>query len=738
MLEKASWIWNNQTEQVNTFADFLISFKAKKGNNYILYLSSCVNHMITLNGEYVPSSQREGYENEPEYQTLDITSSVKDGDNEIIITVYSQGIDSYIWRNRPAGLIFSLYENGVLIDASSEKTPSRPNKNFVHGQMEKISSMLGFTFKADLTATPLSFSSDNTVVVDKTKNLKARTIKDLTVMPNVASEISAQGVFFDKSNESVTLGTRAHNAFLSAKTPSELCKQIILGLYNNRFVLNGEKSYTYETKEDVDGVYITVDLTKNTVGYPSFDVEVDEDTRLVVSYGEHLDDLRPRSNVAGYQFAYEVQLKKGKNTFVFPIRRTACRYFTALFYTKKVTVNYFGMRECIYPIESPSQFSCSDSIHTRIFDVAQRTLRLCMHDHYEDCPSREQGMYIMDTQIQALCGYYALGEYQFPKSCFEMMVNSLRDDNFFEMIFPGTCVHTIPCFSINFIPLVWEYYMFSGDVEILEKTFDTMQKLIGERLAVIDEKTGLIPSPQGEKFWNFLEWQKGSDGVFNGVTNLDFNLFHMAYNGFYSLVCRAFSNVCKTLGKDDQAEKFEKLYESINKSIHKYFYNDEMKAYTSCISFERDVESYYTELASSLAICCGACPDECIDNVLESIASGKFLSITTSHAKYKYDALMTNPDKYNGFVMDEIADIWGGMLYQGATSFWETANGSKDFSLSGSQCHGWSATPIYVYFRYGLGIYPEKPGFKEYTVAPKIKGYTFKGKFKTPNGTIEL
>ena len=89
--------------------------------------------------------------------------------------------------------------------------------------------------------------------------------------------------------------------------------------------------------------------------------------------------------------------------------------------------------------------------------------------------------------------------------------------------------------------------------------------------------------------------------------------------------------------------------------------------------------------------------------------------------------------------MKEIEDIWGGMIYKGATSFWETENGPLDFSLSGSMCHGWSTIPIYVYFRYCLGVYPEKPGFADYKVQPKISnGYTFKGKFATPQGTIEL
>ena len=40
---------------------------------------------------------------------------------------------------------------------------------------------------------------------------------------------------------------------------------------------------------------------------------------------------------------------------------------------------------------------------------------------------------------------------------------------------------------------------------------------------------------------------------------------------------------------------------------------------------------------------------------------------------------------------------WLGEILDGATTVWETIEGSEDFSDAGSLCHGWSALPIYYY-----------------------------------------
>lgn len=59
-----------------------------------------------------------------------------------------------------------------------------------------------------------------------------------------------------------------------------------------------------------------------------------------------------------------------------------------------------------YPVQRIGR-KFEDKTMRKIYDVSVYTLRQCMHEHYEDCPWREQALYTMDSRNQMLCGYYA-------------------------------------------------------------------------------------------------------------------------------------------------------------------------------------------------------------------------------------------------------------------------------------------------------------------------------------------
>ena len=87
------------------------------------------------------------------------------------------------------------------------------------------------------------------------------------------------------------------------------------------------------------------------------------------------------------------------------------------------------------------------------------------------------------------------------------------------------------------------------------------------------------------------------------------------------------------------------------------------------------------------------------------------------------------------------------MLSSGAQTLWETSVGADDFDNAGSLCHAWSAVPVYVVYRYFIGLYPLKPGFENYDLKPcstnslsKIEAQLYMGnkskKINIDNGLI--
>ena len=99
-------------------------------------------------------------------------------------------------------------------------------------------------------------------------------------------------------------------------------------------------------------------------------------------------------------------------------------------------------------------------------------------------------------------------------------------------------------------------------------------------------------------------------------------------------------------------------------------------------------------------------------------------------------------------VLDEIRSYWGGMLAQGATTFWETYDPKEGYperlAMYGNRygkslCHAWGASPIYLLGKYYLGVCPTKPGYAEWECRPCLGDLKWmKGDVPTPHGNIHI
>ena len=101
------------------------------------------------------------------------------------------------------------------------------------------------------------------------------------------------------------------------------------------------------------------------------------------------------------------------------------------------------------------------------------------------------------------------------------------------------------------------------------------------------------------------------------------------------------------------------------------------------------------------AILTGTVPAERLAGLGSELKQAKrCVPCTPAAFQAKYEAIM-KADGDKAFCLDEICRVFGGMLFSGATSYWETEQGEADFGDAGSLCHGWAAVACWFLDRYG-------------------------------------
>lgn len=695
---RAKWIWEEGYGGVNTYVTFydLLDLTGS-ADGCVMNLSVDTDYCLEINGEVVSMGQYADYPFDKVYDTIDLSSCLVPGENRIVIRCWHQGIDTSTARSETAGLIYEIQRRGEVLAFSSTDTFSAPESEYDMGSVEFVSGQLGHTFR--YYSGRMATEEPPTVEVDKPMPARLRPIRKLVVGDDEPAVLTVNGTFRQTCDG--TLGQRMQYAALTFKDP------------NADRPLPSADGIRLTADNGDDGVFAVIDTGRENAGILSLDIEVDGACDILIGWGEHLDDMRVRAYVGGRNFCALYHAAKGRNRWVNPFRRLGLRYMQLHIYTGSALIRYAGIRTTDYPLGYQAKFTCADALHMKIHEVSKRTLQMCMHEHYEDCPWREQALYSMDSRNQMLCGYYAFREYDFPKACIRLMAQSIREDNMLELCSPARVSITIPSFSAIFLTQVYEYMQYSGDREFAREMLPVMQRIAQGFYDRTDGNTGLQACYQDRKYWNFYEWQPGLSGEIGGTTDDDSVTFDAPLCAFVSLAYRSLADLMDALGQEGSF--WRQAHRNLNDAVNRYFWNDEAGCYYSYM--RRNGEKLHLcELTNSVIVYAGAAEGERLDSVLAHLAAGDLMYVTLSYSIFKYEALMRRPERYARTVFADIARQWGHMLSHGATTFWETIRGEEDFANAGSLCHGWSAIPIYFYHRYALAMDGSVTGLYECAV----------------------
>ncbi len=666
----AKWIRNQDCMGINTYAEFSQDFTPLEAPK--IKLSCDGNFVLYLNDSFVGCGQYQGYEDLQFFEEYDLSPFLIGGVNHLRILAHHPGKDFSTHRASPAGLIFEVTDGGQVLCASSSETLSRPDTRYRFGEeVGKVTGQLGFTFAFDQTAAPAPWQAS--VLSSRSLELRRRPIKQLKILPPAPTLLHSYGTFRDTEEASPAL--QMQNAYL--KTTSD--PRPVYFPYFPGIPL---------TAPDGDGTFVLVDLGEESTGFFSMEIELSAPAKILVGWGEHLSDLRVRTAIDGRNFAFSLTLPAGRQTVEFPLLRLGLRYLQLHIYAPDCTLYYAGIRPTLYPIGKPAPAPIQDALHQKIYETCIHTLHLCMHEHYEDCPWREQALYAMDSRNQMLIGYHVFRETRFAKASLELIAHSLRADGFLELCSPARVSVNIPAFSAIFLVQLQEYLQYSNDRAFVKRMLPTARRVADNFLHRI-ERNGLIRAIPG--YWNFYEWQGSLSG-----NQPDQNSPRRSYDAplcaFVAMGLAALAKICDELGEDGSC--YRSCKDRMAKAVQK-FWAPEQGCYATYLAEEKI--HHFCELTNALFFCADLVPQKRKEKVLKKLRHGPLIPITLSHSIFKYQALLSDPNNID-FVLADIAERFGAMLFSGATTFWETDLGEQDFSNAGSLCHGWSAVPAYVYF----------------------------------------
>ena len=378
-----------------------------------------------------------------------------------------------------------------------------------------------------------------------------------------------------------------------------------------------------------------------------------------------------------------------------------------------------------FDAQRSGSFRCSDDEINRIWDVAAYTMDLTTREFFMDGIKRDRWTWSGDAIQSYLMNYYL----RFDTECVKRTIRQLRGKD------PVTAhVNTIIDYTFYWFKSIHDYYEYTGDVAFVRAMWPRMVTLMDYVESRLN-KDGMAEGQPDD--WIFVDW-------------VDFPMHKRGTLCFEQvLLMKAMEAMalCAELVGAAQASGYRVKTETLRNKIKQTFWSNEQKAFFHAVE-EGTLNRQITKFPNMFAILYGLAGEEKRRDIMQGVMLNSDVpDITTPYMRfYELETLLM--DGRHGQVLKEIRDYWGGMLREGATSFWEKynpgENGAEHLAMYGrpygkSLCHAWGASPVYLLGKYFLGVRPTKPGYEEFEVRPNLGDLEWiAGDVPMPNGMIHV
>jgi alpha-L-rhamnosidase len=453
-----------------------------------------------------------------------------------------------------------------------------------------------------------------------------------------------------------------------------------------------------------------------TNAYPQLLISAGKNAVITLTYAEALIDSKRvkgnRNEVEGKTLIgiSDRYISEGSVYRMYsPLHYRTFRYVKVDIETKDepLTINKIDSRYTGYPFEERGRFVTNDVSLQKIWDVGWRTAKLCAVDTYFDCPYYEQLQYVGDTRIQALISLYVSGDDRLMKKAIDDINNSFIPEGLTQSRYPSRDLQVIPTFSLWWVCMVHDHFMHRKDDAFIRTKLNGVENVIQWYEERMTDKGILGPL----SWWQFVDWSWPwvdsirVGGVPPGASKGGSSIITLQYA--YTLARAA--ELMNAHGRRSQAVRYEQMAKRYAQDVFRlcWDYNRGMLADTP-------EKTEFSQHANILGILTNAVEQSRQKDLLQKVMKDQSITQATYYFKfYMFEAM-----KKTGLGNEYLGQLkpWYDMLDIGLTTFAENPEPTR------SDCHAWSASPLYEMLSMVAGVMPAAPGFSKVLVKPNM-GY---------------
>lgn len=390
--------------------------------------------------------------------------------------------------------------------------------------------------------------------------------------------------------------------------------------------------------------------------------------------------------------------------------------------SKPVQIKGVRVDGIYYPVKYQGSFASSDPMLNRIWGTGAYTSHLCMQDDIWDAPKRDRERWMGDLDVSGNVIDHVFADH------------FLLQDTMDRLNPPDLKGHVndIPGYSAFWVMGEANYYNSFASGTYLKSILPNLKRLLAYMEGELDDRH-IFVNPH--KAWTFVDWSKDLFGDTPEARRATQFEYYRAFRDGAMLLSAA--------GDSQTADHYDALAAQMRAASEKYLKSADGTFGPRVQTNAMAIYSGIADAQETAAI---------YDRILKPLTE-KHMPVDDLSPYYaNYVIYAMSQAGHSDGALRFISYYWGGMIDEGATSFWEgydprwpkhdfhahlrADNGTGYFV---SLAHGWSSGPTSWLMDEVLGITPMKAGYSEVSIRPEMGDLEYaRGSLPTPEGLIQV